>query len=96
MIMALDANRLEQRIITIFRATVRSLYPDVVKGVTVKEVPKADGTVGHEIEEQRGPLELEDRHLIPMARAIAQAVVEEITSGAEVPDTAAAQTWRVT
>lgn len=94
--MAMDANRLEQRIISIFRTTVRSLYPDVVKEVTVREIPKDDGSVSHEIVEHRGPLEVEERHMVPLARAIALAVVEEITSGAEVVDTTATETWRIT
>lgn len=96
MTVALDASRLENRILGIFRATVRSLYPDVVKSVSVREIPKSDGSVDHEIVEHRGPLEMEERHLVPLARAIAQAVVEEIKAGAEVQDTVAAQTWRVT
>jgi hypothetical protein len=95
MIMALSADKLERRIINIFRTTVRSLYPDVVKSVTILEIPKSDGTVKHEVTENRGPLEIEEKNLIPLARAIAQAVVEEITSGAEVSDTTAAQTWRI-
>lgn len=93
--MALDATRLESRIISIFRATIRSLYPDVVKEVTVREIPKNDGTIDHEIVEHRGPLEVEERHMIPLARAIAQAVVEEINSSAEVDDTVAGRFWRV-
>lgn len=94
--MAMDATRLEQRIIGIFRTTARSLYPDVVKSVTVREIPKNDGTIGHEVVEHRGPLEVDVTSLVPLARAIAQAVVEEITSGAEVEDTVAVQTWRIT
>jgi hypothetical protein len=93
--MALNATRLERRIVSTFRATVRSLYPDVVRSVTVREIPKSDGTMDHEVTENRGPLEIEEKHLIPLARAIAQAVVEEIKSGAEVSDAAAAQTWRI-
>jgi len=94
-IVSLSATRLEQRIISIFRVTARSLYPDVVKSVSVRQVPKSDGTVDVELTEHRGPLEVDERYMIPLARAIAQAVVEEIKSGAEVEDTVALQTWRI-
>ena len=95
--MALDATRLENRFISLFRSISKQLYPNVVKKVDVREVTKDDGTVDHEITEERGPLEIEDQYLVPLARAMAQAVVEEITAGAEVDDTDAVSggTWRV-
>ena len=95
--MALDATRLENRFISIFRSTVKQLYPNVVKKVDVREIKKEDGTLDHEITEERGPLEIEDQYLVPLARAMAQAVVEEITAGAEVDDTDPTNggTWRV-
>lgn len=97
MIVGLDATRLENKIISVFRSVTKQLYPDVVKKVTVREVTKDDGTLDHEIDEETGPLEVDDRYLVPLARAISQAVVEEIRAGAEVADTDPTNggTWRV-
>ena len=94
--MALDADRLEQRFLAIFRQVASDLFPDVVKNTTVREVKKEDGTLDHEIIEERGPLEIDEENLTPLARALARAVVEEITASAEVTTTASSGTWRVT
>lgn len=93
--MALDADRLEQRFISIFRTAVRELYPNEVKNTTVTEVKREDGSLDHEINEERGPMEVDTEKLTPLARALARAVVQEITASAEVTTTAASGTWRV-
>ena len=94
--MPLDADRLEQRFLSIFRQVATDLYPNVVKNTTVTEVKRDDGTLDHEITEERGPMEVDEENLTPLARALARAVVEEIKASAEVTTTAASGTWRVT
>jgi len=95
--MALDPTRLETRFISLFRSITRQLYPDVVKNVRVREVKQDDGTMRSEVSEERGPLEIDEQALVPLARAMAQAVCEEIAAGAEVADTDPTNggTWRV-
>lgn len=93
--MALDADRLEQRFLTIFRTVTRELYPNEVKNTTVTEVKREDGSLDHEINEERGPMEVDIEKLTPLARALARAVVQEIKASAEVTTTAASGTWRV-
>jgi len=94
--MSLNADRLERRFLSIFRQVTTDLYPSVVKNTTVKEVKRDDGTLDHEIIEERGPMEINEENLTPLARALARAVVEEIKASAEVQTTAASGTWRVT
>lgn len=96
--MAMNATRLENSIITNLKIFAPALFPDVVKNVTVEEHPKQDGTITFVVVEQRGPMEVDEASLRPLARAIAEAVIAEIRAGAEVDDTdvGAGGTWRIT
>lgn len=93
--MAMNADELERQILDVFRSEGRALYPNVLKRVEVRQVPREDGTVDTEVTEHRGPLDMDVTAATIMARAIARAVVSHITNSAEVTTTAASGTWRV-
>lgn len=94
--MAMDADELSAKIVALFREQARTLYPDVVKSVTVQPVPREDGTMDYELTEHRGPLEVDVDAITPLANAIALAVIDHIRDSAEVTDTVAGQNWRIT
>jgi hypothetical protein len=98
--MAMNATRLENLIIARLKINAPAMFPDVVKSVTVQEHPRQDGTISFEVVERRGPMEVDEASLRPFARSIAEAVIAEITAGAEVDDqgvpAAPAGTWRIT
>ncbi len=94
--MAMDATELSAKIVALFRDQARTLYPDVVKSVTVRPVPREDGTMDYDVTENRGPLEVDTNAIVPLANAIALAVIDHIQDSAEVDDTVAGQKWRIT
>lgn len=94
--MALDSAELRTKLVSLFREYSAALYPDVVKSVVVTQVPKEDGQMRFEVTEIRGPLEINEAAIEPLAKAIADAVVEHLLLNGEVVDTAAGQTWRIT
>jgi len=95
--MPLDASSLERLIIDIFRREVSQQYSDVVKGMEIETTQREDGTTSYEVVEIRGALEVRAHEMRPLARAIAQAVVQHFSQHAEVDDpvTPTNERWRI-
>jgi hypothetical protein len=96
--MSMNAASLEDLIMSKLSTALRTTFDNVVVGYDVSQVPRDDGTLSYEVEERRGVITMTREQLEkmrPMARAIAQAVVEHLTSHAQANDTAAGQSWRI-
>jgi hypothetical protein len=85
--MALDASVITQIALGKYKAKMAAAFPDVVKGGTVEKVPKEDGTFEYNLEEQRGPMEIDEKGVLPLLESLAEAVVEHLKSSGEIPDT---------
>ena len=94
--MALDTLALTQTIISKYKAKMSEAFPDVVKGGTVTQIPKEDGSTEYKVVEQRGPMEIDEEGFRPLAEAIAESVIEHLRSNGQVNDTTAGQNWRIT
>lgn len=93
--MALDDTILEDRIIDIMETEHAAANSDAVVGVEVTQTPQEDGTLESEIEYRRGTPPFDREGVRPLARAIAQAVVEHIASNAEITGTGVGADWRI-
>lgn len=95
--MALDATMLTQIALGKYVAKMATAFPDVVKGGTVEQVPKEDGTVEFVSTEQRGPVEVDEDGIKPLIEAIAEAIVEHLISNGTVANiTTGSATGRIT
>lgn len=95
--MALDSNAIAQIALGRYKAKMAAAFPDVVKGGTVEQIPKEDGTVEFQSTEQRGPMEIDEEGILPLLEAMAEAVVEHLKSSGEVPNiTTGSSTGRIT
>lgn len=95
--MALDPAVLAQLALGKYKAKMAAAFPDVVKGGTVEQIPKEDGTVEFRSEEQRGPMEIDEEGILPLFEAMAEAVVEHLKSSGTVPSiTTGSSTGRIT
>jgi hypothetical protein len=83
--MALDAAVVAQMALGKYKAKMAAAFPDVVKGGTVIQIPKEDGTVEYESQEQRGPMEVDEVGILPLLEALAEAVVEHLRGSGTVP-----------
>lgn len=83
--MALDAVVLAQMALGKYKSKMAAAFPDVVKGGTVTQVPKEDGTVEYVSQEQRGPMEVDEAGILPLLEALAEAVVEHMRGSGTVP-----------
>ena len=96
--MAMNSDELGERIVDAMEL-LHSSQPETKIGVNVIQTPKEDGTLDTTIEDVMGRPEFNRAAITPLAYAIAQAVVEHITSHAEVDDTGSAGTpagtWRI-
>lgn len=95
--MALSSSTLAQLALSKYKAKMAEAFPDVVKGGTVRQIPKEDGTTEYEAEEQRGPIEVDEEKIRPLFEAMAEAVVEHLISSGQVPNvTTGTSTGRIT
>ena len=94
--MALDAETFADLFLTYFQEEMTSTSPDTVKSRQVTEETRSDGSIVRTVTEQIGPPEVDTEKLRPMAVAMGRAVVELVVGHAEVVDTVAGQSWRVT
>ena len=85
--MAMDPNSLAFAIVNNYKRELRAAFPSVVKSVTVKQIPKEDGTFEYRTTNVTGPAEIDEERFAPLAKAIAQAIVDHINSSAEADDT---------
>jgi hypothetical protein len=97
--MAMNAGELEISIIDILEREHNAINTDEVIGAEIVQTPKEDGTLESTIEFERGTPPFDRTIVVPLARAIAQAVVQHITANAEVGDSGSAGTpagtWRI-
>lgn len=95
--MAMDIDSLTDTIVANYSAEMRAAFPEVVKSVTVEQVPKEDGSFEYNTTPQMGPVEVDEAKFRPMARAIAKAVIEHLQSSAYADDTdaGAGGQWRI-
>jgi len=94
--MALDTLALTQTIISKYKAKMTEAFPDVSKGGTVTQIPKEDGSTDYQVDEQRGPMEIDEEGFRPLAEAVAEAVIEHLRSNGQVNDMTAGKLWRIT
>jgi len=95
--MALDAATLATIITVKYKAKMRAAFPDELKGGTVTQIPKEDGSVEYNLEEQRGPIEIDEEGFMPLAEAIAEAVVEHLKASGTIANiTTGTSTGRIT
>lgn len=87
----MDATALEDSIINIMRREHNATNTDEVIGATIVQTPKEDGTIESTVELERGTPPFNREAVVVLARAIAQAVVQHITSHADVDG----GTWRI-
>lgn len=96
--MALDAQCLGESIVDAIER-FNALQPDTQVGVTVRQVPKEDGTLDTVVEPIMGRPPFNRAGVEPLAYAIANAVVEHLTSHADIIDNGTvitpAGTWRI-
>jgi len=95
--MAMDIDSLTEAIVTNYSAEMKASFPEVVKSVTVEQIPKEDGSFEYETTPQMGPVEVDEAKFRPMAKAIAKAVIEHIQSSAYADDNdgTAGGDWRI-
>ena len=93
--MALDPLTLTQTIVSKYKAKMSAAFPDIVKGGTVVQIPKEDGSTEYQTVEQRGPMEINEEGFRPLAEAVAEAVIEHLKSSGQVDDTTAGSKWRI-
>jgi len=94
----MDAQALADLIQARLSRLLQQSLTDVVVGFDVSQVPRDDGTISYTVLERRGTRSLTDEEMErmrPMAQAIAEAVVEHITSHAQANDTVAGAAWRI-
>lgn len=93
--MTMRASELERVIITKVQQATRSLKSNEVLDVKVTQTPREDGSVEYNIEERRGPVEIKEEDLRPLARGVAEAVVEFLTASATITGTGVGSDWRI-
>lgn len=93
--MAMRPDELEERILDIMETEHAAANSDAIVGVNVTQTPKEDGTLESEIEYETGTPPFDKEGARPLARAIAQAVVEHITSNAAITGTGVGADWRI-
>ena len=93
--MAMDADSLAKSIVANYTAEMKATFPDVVKSVTVEQIPKEDGSFEFNTTPVMGPVEVDEAKIMPLAKAIAKGVVEHLESSAEANDIAAGLKWRI-
>ena len=84
--MALDKDKLENAILDRLRIVTPQILDDEILNVEVTETEKPDGSVEYDTQEVRGPVTLDPKGLEkmrPLARAIAEAVIDQIINNAE-------------
>lgn len=89
------ASELERVIITKVQQSTRSLKPNEVLDVKVTQTPREDGSVEYNTEERRGPIEIKEEDLRPLARGIAEALVEFLSASATITGTGVGSDWRI-
>lgn len=93
--MTMLASELERVIITKVQQSTRSLKPNEVLDVKVTQTPREDGSVEYNTEERRGPIEIKEEDLRPLARGIAEALVEFLSASATITGTGVGSDWRI-
>lgn len=94
--MAMDIDSLTESIVQNYSSEMKAAFPEVVKSVTVEQVPKEDGSFEYNTTPQTGPVEVDEAKFRPMARAIAKAVIEHLQSSAYADDTSVNPgQWRI-
>ena len=91
----LNAGDLEDRILELLTTEYAAAHQHDMTGAQVVQTPQEDGTVKSEITFQYGSPSFDPEDTRPLARAIAQAVVEHIGSHAEVTGTGVGADWRI-
>jgi len=91
----LNATALETQILELYAQELAGAFPDVLKGVEIERVSREDGTEQITVVERRGPIEVDANKLRPLARAIAQAVVQHLVTHGEAVDPAGVANWRL-
>lgn len=94
--MALDETALADAIVAAYTVEMKAAFPEVVKSVTVEQVPKEDGSFEYETSPELGPVEVDEAKFRPTAVAIARAVIEHLKSSAEaVEPSPGTARWRI-
>jgi hypothetical protein len=94
--MSMDVHSLTEAIVTTYSLEMKNAFPEVLKSVTVEQIPKEDGSFEYTTTPTMGPVEVDEAKFRPLARAIAKAVIEHIASSAEAVDTSTAPgRWRI-
>ena len=85
--MSMDVDSLTETIVSSYTAEMKAAFPEVVKSVTVEQIPKEDGSFEYNTTPQMGPVEVDEAKFRPLAKAIAKSVIEHLQSSAIADDT---------
>lgn len=92
----MNIDSLTETIVVNYSAEMKAAFPEVVKSVTVEQIPKEDGSFEYKTTPHMGPVEVDEAKFRPMARAIARAVIEHLQSSAYADDTSVNPgQWRI-
>lgn len=92
--MALDANVLAELAFVKYQENMRAENPNVLKNRKTLEIPRDDGTVDYQFEDELGPIEIVKKDIMPLLLAVSEAVVEHLTEHAEIQSVSAGAVTR--
>lgn len=84
--MTMSVDSLTESIVSLYKLEAAAAFPQMTKSVTVGQIPKEDGSFEYSVTAVKGPAEVDEDKFRPLAKAIAQAVIEHLKSSAEAVD----------
>lgn len=86
--MALDATLLANLAFGKYRDKMREEHPNTVLKRKLIKIPRDDGSVDYNFNEETGPIEVSRKDIMPLLTALSEAIVEHLTAHGEVQSVA--------
>ena len=92
--MALSASVLAELAFKKYRDKMQEEHSETLVSRRLIKIPRDDGTIDYDFNEEYGPIEVNRKDIMPLLRALSEAIVEHLTEHGEVRDVASGSITR--